>query len=318
MGKTYTSVEVCAGAGGQAIGLEQAGFRHLACLEIDAQACATLKANRPSWNVIQGDLKKWMPPVELQRVDLLAGGVPCPPFSVAGKQQGKEDDRDLFPEMLRLAEEINPRVIMIENVRGLMSRRFDSYRSEILDSFIKLGYVSVGWNLLNASDFGVPQNRTRAILILMKPDISLYFNWPEPNGVAHSVGEILKEQMSERGWRGIDAWVKQADGVAPTLVGGSKKHGGADLGPSRARASWLELGVDGRSLAELPPEADFEGNPRLTVSMAATIQGFPREWVFEGKKTAAYRQVGNAFPPPVAKAIGEAIITALQTIDNNI
>jgi DNA (cytosine-5)-methyltransferase 1 len=122
--------------------------------------------------------------------------------------------------------------------------------------------------------------------------------------------------MSSNGWTGAEEWSRQANGVAPAIVGGSKKHGGADLGPTRARIAWAKLGVNGAGLADQAPEKDFVGMPKLTVKMAALVQGFPSNWEFYGKKTPAYRQVGNAFPPPVAKAIGLAIVKALSAINN--
>ncbi len=118
--------------------------------------------------------------------------------------------------------------------------------------------------------------------------------------------------MGSLGWENVDNWKKKANGIAPTLVGGSKKHGGADLGPTRARQAWANLGVDGRGLAELPPINGFLANPKLTLKMTALVQGFPKDWNFVGKKTPAYRQVGNAFPPPVARAIGISIINAFN------
>lgn len=117
--------------------------------------------------------------------------------------------------------------------------------------------------------------------------------------------------MNALGWEAIDDWKQKANGIAPTLVGGSKKHGGADLGPTRARQAWAALGVDGMGLADTPPVNGFQAMPKLTLKMTALVQGFPKDWVFIGKKTPAYRQVGNAFPPPVAKAIGLSIKKAL-------
>jgi len=119
--------------------------------------------------------------------------------------------------------------------------------------------------------------------------------------------------MQAGGWQGAAAWAESADGTAPTLVGGSKKHGGPDLGPTRARAAWASLGVDGRGLADAPPQPSFLGAPKLTVRMAARVQGFPDSWTFSGRKTAAYRQIGNAFPPPVACAVGQSILSALNS-----
>ncbi len=305
------SVEVCAGAGGQALGLERAGFKHAACIEIDNAACSTLRKNRPTWNVVETDVRAWHPTEAELGVDLLAGGVPCPPFSSAGKQLGSADERDLFPEMIRIARYISPIAVMIENVRGLMTRKFDDYRAYIVEQFEELGYEYCGWELVNAADFGVPQTRNRAVLVMMKPDFSRFFEWPEPVSVPPTVGDALKELMSVNGWRGVNEWVSGAQGVAPTLVGGSKKHGGADLGPTRAKQAWLELGVDGKGVADDAPGPEFQGFPRLTVEMAAVIQGFPQDWEFEGRKTPAYRQVGNAFPPPVAEAIGSSIASAI-------
>ncbi|MFK0003398.1 DNA cytosine methyltransferase [Paenarthrobacter sp. NPDC090522] len=307
-----TSVEVCAGAGGQALGLEQAGFDHLACVELDKHACETLRFNRPEWNVMEMDLRGWQPGEQLRGVDLLAGGVPCPPFSLAGKQLGAEDERDLFPEMARLAEELTPSAIMIENVRGLMSRKFESYRREVVEKFEALGYVNSGWRLLNAADFGVPQARQRAILVMARPEIAEEFQWPSKTKAQRTVGQALLPFMESDGWKGARAWAESADQVAPALVGGSKKHGGADLGPTRAKDSWRKLGVDGKGVADAPPGKNYEGMPRLTVPMAAAIQGFPGEWKIQGRKTAAYRQVGNAFPPPVAAAIGEMLAVAIN------
>jgi DNA (cytosine-5)-methyltransferase 1 len=119
--------------------------------------------------------------------------------------------------------------------------------------------------------------------------------------------------MGENGWTGTEAWSKRADRIAPTLVGGSKKHGGPDLGPTRARAAWAQLGVDGLGIAESAPAHEFSGDPKITVRMAALLQGFPDDWEFAGGKTAAYRQVGNAFPPPVARAVAEQIRAVLET-----
>lgn len=313
MNRRLSSVEICAGAGGQAIGLEQAGFEHLALVEIDPTACQTLRRNRPSWNVIEGDLRDFSASDYLG-IDLLAGGIPCPPFSVAGKQLGDKDERNLFPEVIRLIRECLPNAVMIENVRGLLEPAFDDYRSDIQGKIDVLGYVS-SWRLLNASDFGVPQLRPRAVFVAMKEVYAKSFEWPTPSGEpAPTVGDALWRQMSSHGWKGADAWRIQACQIAPTLVGGSKKHGGPDLGPTRSRRAWAILGVDGGSVAAEPPGPDFVGTPRLTVKMAALLQGFPEDWFFEGRKTPAYRQVGNAFPPPVARAVGLSIATALRTV----
>ncbi|MGV0734348.1 DNA cytosine methyltransferase [Mycolicibacter sinensis] len=309
-----TSVEICAGAGGQALGLELAGFAHRAVVEIDPHACATLRANRSEWNVIEKDLHGWSP-AGFEEVDLLAGGVPCPPFSKAGRQLGADDERDMFPRALELAAAINPKAVMLENVRGLLDPAFDGYRNAVDDELATIGYTA-SWRLLNASDFGVPQLRPRVVMVALRSELG-EFTWPEPveDLTAPTVGQALKDLMAENGWGGADEWARKANTIAPTLVGGSKKHGGPDLGPTRARQAWLALGVEGRTIAEQAPEPDFTGIPRLTVRMAARLQGFPDSWEFTGRKTHAYRQVGNAFPPPVAEAVGRQIAKVVRAAE---
>ncbi|MEU1197275.1 DNA cytosine methyltransferase [Streptomyces sp. NPDC005813] len=364
----YTSIEICAGAGGQAIGLHLAGFRHLALVEIDKYAAATLRENievHPKWDwerancdVLCQDVVEFDPTRDLVKsaalykqgeVDLLAGGVPCPPFSHAGKQLGEDDERDLFPRILELAELIRPRAVMIENVRGLMDPKFDDYRSRIQanledmkpDEDGRPGYKVVGWDVYEAAEFGVPQLRPRSILVAFRKDVlkDLKYEAPAPSAEIVTVYKALEGTMQERiapflkGAKAVQAqkvfddWADGAKkGVAPTLVGGSKKHGGADLGPSRAKKAWAKLGVSGMGVANAPVDGQptgtegrdlfRPGGPMLTVPQAAIIQGFPAYWEFSGGKTAQYRQVGNAFPPPVAKAIGESIIEVLKADRN--
>ncbi|MGH9414259.1 MAG: DNA cytosine methyltransferase [Terriglobales bacterium] len=310
-GGRLTALEVCAGAGGQALGFEMAGIEHAGLVEIDRHACATLRLNRPRWNVIEEDLCEFDGRA-YRGVDILAGGIPCPPFSVAGKQLGKDDERNLFPAMIRLASEIRPRVVVIENVRGFLEAVFRDYRTFIAGELGKLGYIT-GWKLMNASDFGVPQLRPRVVFIAAERGIASQFAWPRPYEAAPpTVGRTLADLMAAGGWRGARKWALGADEIAPTVVGGSHKHGGPDLGPTRARAAWATLGVDGLGIADAPPAAGFKGNPRLTVPMVARLQGFPNEWQFAGGKTQSYRQVGNAFPPPFARAIATRAAACLQ------
>lgn len=317
-----TSIEICAGAGGQALGLEQAGFHHSAVVEIDKWAAETLRTNRGdkgplgAWPVYEMDVKDFDGTPWKGKVDLFAGGVPCPPFSIAGKQLGADDERDLFPRAIELVRQIQPRAVMLENVKGLGQKRFDGYRSEIIQELNELGYVTF-WDLFQAADFGVPQLRPRFILVALQTEYADYFAWPEPVDEHTHVGKALHHLMASAGWPGADDWAERAASVAPTLVGGSKKHGGPDVGPSRAREAWRKLGIRGSSIAEAPPGPDFpvddpENLPRLTVAMGGVVQGFPEEWQWAGGKTAQWGQVGNAFPPPVAKAIGTAIADALN------
>lgn len=306
------SIEICAGAGGQALGLSKAGFNHIALVEYEKDYCTVLKKNRPDWNVICKDVKSFDGWPYRMKVDLLAGGVPCPPFSVAGKQKGAEDERDLFPEMLRLVEEIVPRAVMIENVRGFLDSAFDEYRSQIFSQLDRLGY-NTQIQLLQAADYGVPQLRPRVVIIGIRKDIKKNFEYPIPErDKTLTVGETLKDLMGANNWKGTEEWGKKANKIAPTIVGGSKKHGGPDLGPVRARKAWLELGVDGTGVANEAPEEEFEGVPRLTPRMIARIQGFPDDWNFGKRKTAVCRMMGNAFPPPVAEAVGKKIREVLE------
>ena len=305
------SIEFCAGAGGQALGLELAGFKHEALVEIDADCTKTLSLNRPFWDVRTADMNTF-DGRPFKDVDLLAGGLPCPPFSVAGKQLGENDERNLFPAALRLVDEIQPKAVMIENVRGFLSPVFEDYRLHLRREFSKLGYT-VDWRPFFASHHGVSQLRPRVVIVALRNDLIDAFEWPDvmPNNPP-TVGRLLHDLMAANGWKGVDAWAERANDIAPTIVGGSKKHGGPDLGPTRARKAWAAMGVEGRSMADAAPEPDFVGMPRLTVRMVARLQGFPDDWQFYGRKTTAYRQVGNAFPPPVARAVAQQIKIALR------
>jgi DNA (cytosine-5)-methyltransferase 1 len=338
--QSMNTIEMCAGAGGQALGLHNAGFKHTALVEIDEYACKTLRHNNEKlglgWGeIIEGDLKEFME----KRADsfrgsitLVAGGVPCPPFSKAGKQLGSRDERDLFPTAIEIVRKINPEAVLLENVAGLMDEQFSEYRESIRAELKFLGYKS-DWRLVHASDHGVPQLRPRFILVALKEEIFKFFSWPERGQKkTPTVGEALYDLVAQNGWAGADSWKLAANKIAPTLVGGSKKHGGPDLGPARAKAAWQKLGVNGHRVGnshEIPGEnfagalmrdgsirEGFANMPLLNVRMAARIQGFKDNWDFLGTKTHAYRQVGNAFPPPVAEAIGRQIALAIEASKN--
>jgi DNA (cytosine-5)-methyltransferase 1 len=309
---SFAVLELCAGGGGQALGLEMAGFHHAAAVEYEPQYCTTLRKNRPHWNVIQQDIRH-LRHQDFNGIDLLAAGVPCPPFSIASKQLGADDDRDMFPAALTLVEQIRPRAVLFENVPGFASAKFEDYRRKLLATLARLGYQPE-WRILQAANFGVPQLRPRFVLVALHPKEAEFFAWPVESGPVETVGTALIGLMGANGWPGAEAWAAKACGIAPTVVGGSKKHGGPDLGPTRARLQWRQLAVDGLGIADAAPDPTFPEDklPRLTVPMVARIQSFPDDWHFTGGKTWAYRQVGNAFPPLVAKCVGQSILNALN------
>lgn len=324
-GTGLTSLEICAGGGGQAIGLEQAGFQHLALVERNRDACQTLRTNRPTWHVFNKDVGDFDPlrDAGLTHIDLLAGGIPCTPYSTAGKQRGAEDERDLLPRALHLIDVLRPRAVMLENVKALAkSPKFEETRKALRGQLHELGY-EMSMNVLDAQQFGVSQRRERTVIVATRNDVTNRFKWPMGHWeLPPTVGQLLKESMGSRGWSGVEEWAKRANSVAPTLVGGSEKHGGGDLGPARAKAAWARMAVNGDSTTAEAPGPDFvlqdgvgengrRGYPKLTTEQAAMLQGFPAHWRFEGSRTSRYKQIGNAFPPPVAEAVATAIADAL-------
>ena len=205
--------------------------------------------------------------------------------------------------------------MVLENVPDLVeSPAFASDRSWIEAELGEAGY-GVSWRVLNAADFGVPQNRRCGFLVALLAPHFDGFAWPEPNAAqAPTVGEVLGPSMAAHGWPGAEHWIKNADRIAPALVGGSDRRGGADLGPTGSKQAWAGLGVNGNSLGNEPPDLDFPSDelPRLTVDQAALIQSIPQEWRFFGGKTSKYRQIGHAMPPPLATSVGLAVVAALN------
>ena len=309
MNRLNSCIEMCAGAGGQALGLEDAGFDHQALVEIDPDCCTTLRRNRPQWPVMQADLKRF-DSRPYRGIDLFAAGLPCPPFSNAGQRLGPADDRDLFPAALQLIGEVKPRAVMIENVAGLLAPRFADYWSSVKRDLRGMGYA-VSWRLLDAFRFNVPQQRRRLVIVALRGNLQNQFTWPKPKiYYGLTAGEQLYDLISEE-WPGARKWVHGALEIAPTIVGGSRKHGGPDLGPTGAKRAWAALGIDGAGIADFPPTRKFKGLPRLTIQMVARLQGFPDDWEFAGGKTSAYRQVGNAFPPGMASVVARQVRKAL-------
>lgn len=303
-----TVVDLYSGAGGLALGLEMAGLEVVALVEEDPDSKATILANR-AWNVMsQVDELLDSPAPEL---GLLSGNLPSTGISVAGQVQ-PELLEDQYAEVIKLVARLEPRAVLFANVAGLMQERFQAQRNLIVSSLARLGYQT-SWRVLDASHFGLAQKRQRALLVGIRTSTFAEFDWPIGQALAPTVGEALFPLMSERGWPGAAQWARGASDLAPTIVGGSKVHGGADLGPSRTKTIWWSIGVDGTGIADLPPGDDESPRyiPRLTIPMVATLQGFPPNWKWAGRKTSSYRQVASAFPPPLALAVGKELLKAL-------
>ncbi|MFJ8669071.1 DNA cytosine methyltransferase [Streptomyces sp. NPDC093600] len=319
-----TFFDVCAGAGGLALGLERAGFEPTLLLDEDTDACRTLRNNRPKWSVLQADLLDLDPSEhpEIYDVDVLSAGLPRVKSSATAARAESGEEEELLRAAVYLAHAVRPRALIIENVPTLAhADRFRDFRDFARAELEHLGYA-FSWFVLNAADFGVPQDRKQGVLVAIKKRWFPSFRLPTPTVTDHvSVGQVLAPSMRSRGWKDADRWAAQATAVAPTLVGGSKNRGGADLGPAGSKRKWETMGVNAHSLGDQIPGDDFvwapelgkEGMVRLTVHQAALLQGFPEEWEISGKKTARYRQVGHASPPPVGEALGRAVAQALRS-----
>ncbi|GAA0906944.1 DNA (cytosine-5-)-methyltransferase [Streptomyces thermoalcalitolerans] len=320
--RTLRFVDVCAGAGGLALGLEQAGFEPTLLLDNKAVACETLRLNRPGWNVLNTDLRDFDPieHPESYDVDLLSAGLPRVRSSATHKRTDSDKECELIRATVYLVHAVQPRALLIENVPELVDHPdFEDVRGFVRSELEHLGYRFC-WFVLNAADFGVPQERRQGVLVALKSRCFDAFRPPSPTVHEHvTVGQALRDSMASRGWPQADAWAEQAAVVAPTLVGGSENRGGADLGPTGTKKAWARIGVNAGSLGDDVPGPDFVWDPslgpagmvKITNSQAALLQSFPEDWRFAGGKTARYRQIGHASPPPVGKALGLSVRKAL-------
>ncbi|MFJ5921247.1 DNA cytosine methyltransferase [Kitasatospora sp. NPDC092948] len=313
---------VCAGAGGLALGLEQAGFDPVLLLDNRSVACETLRLNRPAWNVLEMDLLDF-DPFEHQAVydvDLLAAGLPRVKGSATAMRADSAEELRVLEATIMLLHGVQPRALLLENVAALAFKpAYQSIRDQVAVELEHLGYGHQ-WYVVDAKDHGVPQGRKQGVLVALKGDAIRDFVLPEPReGEPVTVGEALGASMAARGWPHAEAWAEQATEVAPTLVGGSWNRGGPDLGMAGSKRAWARMRVNGATVAnQVPgPEVGWDTSEDggtlvpLTVEQAAVLQGFPEEWSFAGPKTLRYRQVGHASPPPVARALGLAIRAAL-------
>lgn len=323
-GVRLRSLEICAGAGGSALGLEQAGFDPVMLIDNRAVACETLRINRPNWDVRNMDLLEFDPYdyTHVRNVDLLSAGLPRLQATATGNRtRGNDLELQLLEATVKLTYGVRPRALLIENMPDMVTKlEYAPIRALVEAELSRLGY-RWKWFVVNASEYGVPQDRRQGILVALQGDLIDRFRLrADPSRQARTVGSVLRESMAASGWPQAEQWADQAQELAPTLVGGSWERGGPDLGPTGSKNAWARIGVDGATVADVVPGPDFlwgrdlgrAGWVKLTVEQAALLQGFPPDWRIAGLKTVRYRQVGHASPPPVARAVGEAIRHALD------
>lgn len=337
--RDYTSVELFAGAGGLALGMHLAGFKNVLLNEIEPMACQTLRKNHPEWNVIEGDIHQVDFTPLRGHVDFLSGGFPCQAFSYAGKKGGLNDTRGtLFFELARAVKEIQPKVFMGENVKGLLSHDDGKTLEVIRNAIAELGYTLVEPRVLKAIMYQVPQKRERLILIAIRNDIAqqVTFHWPAPykrimtlrdafykgklysKDVPASEGQTYPEKKA-RVMRMVPEggdWRDLPEEIQKEYMGGSFYLGGGKTGMARR----LAMDEPSLTLTCAPAQKQterchpIETRP-LTVREYARIQTFPDNWVFEGSLSDQYKQIGNAVPVNLAFAIGRSLIRLFNDID---
>ncbi|WP_168343858.1 DNA cytosine methyltransferase [Rhizobium laguerreae] len=318
--KPLKFLEICAGAGGQAIGLLGAGFEPARLYDMDLNATRTLK-NNWTWPVARKRLEK-LSDRELQQfqgIDLLAGGVECRPFSQAGKQLGANDSRNLFDEAIRYVTVIRPRAFFFENVEGFTDKKFLKYRASVFRRLKALDY-RIGLHKVNARDFGLAQSRPRLVLVGVHKDEPGLFSLPK-DGITTSMGDALADVIFPHrglGDTGYDQWAENwlanyGRKVSNTVTSSLYKNKG------KMKRTWeneFGFAIDPKHVGDGPAPLgsieDLTTLPYLTVDVARVLQGFPRAWKFEGKADRQFHQIGNAFPPQMSKAVGLAIARALS------
>lgn len=325
--KDVTAIELFAGAGGAALGLEQAGIKTLMHVEFDKACCETLKANRPEWNVICDDVHNVDFSDYKGKIDIVSGGFPCQAFSYAGKKLGFEDTRGtLFHELARCINEVQPKMFFAENVRGLVSHDKGRTLQTIISVFESLGY-DVQYKIMNACYYGVGQKRERIVIIGVRKDLNIQFKYPEPEKMWTTLREALAdcpeslgEEYSERKKKVMEmvppggCWVDLPEDIAKDYMGKSYYSGGGRRGMAR-RISWDEPCL---TLTTSPSQKQTERchpdeTRPFTVREYARIQSFPDDWRFCGGIGDQYKQIGNALPVEMARRIGIEMVQALNT-----
>ena len=337
--RSYTSVELFAGAGGLALGMEKAGFKHIMLNEFDKFACDTLRMNRPDWHVIQDDIHQVDFSEYAGKVDVLSGGFPCQAFSYAGNKGGFEDTRGtLFFEMARAIKTIQPKIVFCENVKGLLSHDNGQTLSVIKNTIKELGYTLVEPRVLQAIKFQVPQKRERLILIAIRNDLAnkASFKWPSPYRRimtlrdAFYAGELYQtdvplsegQKYPEKKRKVMDLvpmggyWRDLPIDVQKAYMGRSFELEGGKTGMARR----LSLDEPSLTLTCAPAQKQterchpLETRP-LTIREYARIQTFPDDWKFAGNTASQYKQIGNAVPVNLAFAVGRAIVRLLNDLE---
>lgn len=329
----YTGIELFAGAGGLALGLEEAGIEGKLFVEFDQRACETLRENRPDWNVVEDDVANVDFSEYKGKIDVVSGGAPCQAFSYAGKRLGFGDTRGtLFAEFARCVREVQPKMFLFENVKGLLSHDKGRTFKTIKHEFESLGY-EIDYKVLNAAYFGVGQKRQRLIVIGIRSDLKdkIDFEYPKEDGEMTILRDVLKDvpdspyqPYSEKKRKVMElvpaggCWVDLPEEVAKDYMGKSYYSGGGRRGMAR-RISWDEPSL---TLTTSPSQKQTERcHPEetrpFTVREYARIQSFPDEWKFCGGLSDQYKQIGNAVPVELARRIGLEIIKALDMEDKN-
>lgn len=321
-----TAIELFAGAGGLALGLEQAGIHTLAYVEIDKFSCETLKMNRPQWNVICNDIHNVDFSEYEGKVDIVTGGFPCQAFSFAGKKLGFEDTRGtLFHEFARCVSEVKPSIFLAENVRGLISHDHGRTLQTILDVLGDLGY-DIQYQVLNAAYYGVGQKRERIVIVGIKKGLNIQFEYPKPDETMTTLREALKDcpksegqQYSEKKKKFLSqvppggCWVDLPEEAQKEYMGKSYYSGGGKRGMAR-RISWdepcltLTCSPSQKQTERCHPD---ETRP-FTVREYARIQSFPDDWQFAGGIGETYKQIGNAVPVELARRVGVELVKSIK------
>lgn len=320
-----TAIELFAGAGGLALGLEQAGIKTVEHVEFDKACCETLKANRPNWNVICDDIHNVDFTKYRGKIDIVTGGFPCQAFSFAGKKLGFEDTRGtLFHEFARCVQEVKPKMFLAENVRGLVFHDNGRTLATIISVLESLGYHTQQ-KIMNACYYGVGQKRERIVIVGIRDDLDIHFDYPVANEKWTTLREALKdcppsigESYSEKKRKVLDlvpaggCWVDLPEDVAKEYMGKSYYSGGGRRGMAR-RISWDEPSL---TLTCSPSQKQTERchpdeTRPFTVREYARIQSFPDNWTFSGGITDQYKQIGNAVPVEMARRVGIQLKNAI-------